>query len=139
MTLSGLAPRHLIGGRVRLPPVPPRAAGGDPRDPPSPRNIIDFSDLRRFARLLDRNLRPGLPLFISEWTIPTGPDAEFNFWVDPPVAAQWIRAALRLSRHWHRIYALGWIHVYDRPPTSSGGLLTANGHPKPSFFAFQHG
>ena len=39
---------------------------------------------------------------------------------------------LRLARGWHRIYALGWINVYDDPPLSYGGLLTSAGVPKPS-------
>ena len=107
-------------------------------DPPSGRGISQFSDLQRFASWLDRNLRPGLPLFLSEFTIPTCPDQEFNFYVDPPVAARWVRDALRLSRRWHRISTLGWIHVYD-DPTSCGGLLTASGKRKPTFNAFARG
>ncbi len=105
-------------------------------DPPSAYGEVQFSDLQRMAGWIDHYLHRGLPIFISEWTIPTGPDREFNFYVDPGVAAQWIRDALRLSRGWRRIYALGWIHVYDSPPTSSGGLLTRSGRPKPSYFAF---
>ena len=77
-------------------------------------------------------------MFLSEWTVPTAPDHEFNFYVDMPVAVKWIRDALRLSRGWNRIYALGWVHVYDDTPTTSGGLLTAAGKPKPTFYAFAH-
>jgi hypothetical protein len=105
----------------------------------SPFDEVQFSDLPELARWIDRYLRPGLPLFLSEWTIPTAADEEFNFWVDPSVAAQWISQALRLSRQWRRIYALGWVHVYDNPPFSYGGLLTAQGVPKPSFQAFADG
>ena len=105
----------------------------------SPFDEVQFSDLPELARWIDRYLRPGLPLFLSEWTIPTAPDQEFDFWVDPSVAAQWIGDALRLSRRWTRIYALGWIHVYDNPPVTNGGLLTAQGVPKPSFQAFASG
>ena len=105
----------------------------------SPFDEVQFSDLPELAHWIDRYLRPGLPLFLSEWAIPTAPDQEFGFWVDPSVAAQWITDALQLSRQWHRIYALGWIHVYDDPPLSSGGLLSAQGVPKPSFQAFAHG
>lgn len=107
-------------------------------NPPSPSGMIDFSDLPRLAKLVDRYLHRGLPLFLSEWTVPTGRDQEFNFYVDPPVAADWVRAALQLMRDWHRIYALGWIHVYD-DPTSSGGLLTVDGVRKPTFAAFANG
>lgn len=105
----------------------------------SPFDEVQFSDLPELAGWIDRYLHPGLPLFLSEWTIPTAADQEFDFWVDPSVAAQWITDALRLSRQWKRIYALGWIHVYDDPPASYGGLLTAQGVPKPSFQAFASG
>jgi hypothetical protein len=105
----------------------------------SPFDEVQFSDLPELAHWIDRYLHRPLPLFLSEWTIPTAPDQEFQFWVDPSVAAQWITDALRLSRAWKRIYALGWIHVYDDPPLSSGGLLTAQGVHKPSFQAFAQG
>jgi hypothetical protein len=106
---------------------------------PSPFGEVQFSDLPELARWIDRYLHPGLPIFLSEWTIPTHPDEQFNFWVQPDVAAQWIAKALRLARRWHRIYALGWINVYDDPPLSYGGLLTSAGVPKPGFKAFAKG
>ena len=98
-----------------------------------------FADLPRLARWIDRYLQRGLPLFLSEWTIPTAVDQEFNFYVDPPVQARWITEALQQSRHWRRIYALGWIHVYDSPPVTSGGLISADGVRKPGFSAFARG
>lgn len=100
---------------------------------------IQFDNLPELARWVDRYLHRGLPLFLSEWTIPTQYDKTFNFWVDPPVAAQWITHAMHESRAWRRIYALGWINVYDDLPLIAGGLLTENGTPKPSFYAFEHG
>jgi hypothetical protein len=106
---------------------------------PSPFGEVQFSDLPDLGRWIDKYLHTGLPIFLSEWTIPTHPDQQFNFWVDPQVAAQWIAKALRLARGWHRIYALGWINVYDDPPLSYGGLLTATGSPKPGFAAFANG
>jgi hypothetical protein len=106
---------------------------------PSPFGEIQFSDLKRLGRVVDRHLRPGLPLFLSEFTIPTASDGEFNFWVSPRVAAQWVTDALRNSRRWHRVYGLGWIHVYDSPPYSYGGLLTQSGNPKPDFYTFARG
>jgi hypothetical protein len=111
----------------------------DFRDPPSPFGEVQFSDLHELGGWIDRYLNRRIKLFLSEFTIPTQPDQEFNFYVDPDVAAQWVRDALYLSRHWSRIYALGWIHVYDVPPQSYGGLLTAQGTPKPDFYAFQYG
>jgi hypothetical protein len=108
-------------------------------DPPSPLGETQFSDLRRLAGWIDHYLRRGMNLFLAEFTIPTKPDLEFSYYVDPKMAARWVTTALYLSRRWHRIYALGWIHVYDDPPTSYGGLLTAGGKPKPTFYAFEHG
>ncbi|HET9719228.1 MAG TPA: hypothetical protein VFP55_04040 [Solirubrobacteraceae bacterium] len=131
---NGRAPRMDMYGHNPfgyLPPVFTRT--------PSPFGEIQFSDLKRLGKLVDRYLHPGLPLFLSEFTIPTRSDLEFNYWVEPRTAAQWVTEALRNSRRWHRIYALGWIHVYDEPPESYGGLLTAAGKPKPDYFAFARG
>jgi hypothetical protein len=105
----------------------------------SPFDEVQFSDLPELAGWIDRYLHKGMPIFLSEWTVPTADDQEFNFWVDPPVAAIWVSKALRLARHWKRIYALGWVNVYDDPPRSYGGLLTANGVRKRDFQAFARG
>jgi hypothetical protein len=112
-------------------------------NPPSPAGQIDFSDLGRLAELVDSNLgRPEDPrprLFLSEWTIPTAPDSEFNFHVEPRLQALWISDGLRVANQLPSIYALGWIHLYDEPPTSAGGLIESDGSKKPGFFAWQHG
>jgi hypothetical protein len=112
-------------------------------NPPSPQANVDFSDLGRLATLVDGNLRrrgsPRPRLFLSEFTIPTGPDQELNFYTDLSVQADWIRAAFAIARHWSRIYALGWIHLYDEPPGSRGGLLDERGGQKPGFAAFRAG
>jgi len=81
----------------------------------------DFSDLDTLARWIDRHLgRPeGRPmrLNLSELTLPTDhPSREFNFYVTRQVQAQWLTTALRIAHRWRRIYALGWIGVYDDPP-----------------------
>lgn len=105
----------------------------------SPFGEVQFSDLPRLAGWVNRYLGRRIPLFLSEWTIPTAPDYEFSFWVNPSTAASWISDALKLARSWPRIYALGWIHLYDDLPLTSGGLLTASGKRKPGFYAFEHG
>lgn len=107
--------------------------------PPTPDGGVEFPDLPRLAGWIDRYLRRGMPIFLSEFTVPTQPDEEFHFYVDPSVQAQWISDALRLARGYHRIYALGWIHVYDDLPATGGGLLTAQGVAKPGFTAFARG
>jgi hypothetical protein len=112
-------------------------------NPPSPNQQLDFSDLGRLHELVDRNLgRPGNPeppIFLSEWTIPTAVDREFNFHVDPRLQALWITRALRIARHTPWIYALGWIHLYDEPPISAGGLIRADGAKKLGYFAWKRG
>jgi hypothetical protein len=152
-TASSISPQQWIEN-MRLPNGrPPRLDlyGHNPftlRDPnlsnlPSPQEQIDFSDLGRLAALVDRFLgRPGNPeppLFLSEWTIPTAVDREFNFHVEPRLQAKWITDALRIAATFPRIYALGWIHLYDEPPQSSGGLIKADGTKKPGYFAWKAG
>jgi hypothetical protein len=108
-------------------------------EPPSPFGEVQFSDLHELAGWVDKYLRRGMPLFLSEWTIPTAADETFDFWVNPEMAAQWVTEALKECRAWHRIYALGWVNVYDDPPIVAGGLLTGNGTPKPDFYSFEDG
>jgi hypothetical protein len=110
---------------------------------PSPNQQVDFSDLGRLKELVSANLgRPENPqprLFLSEWTIPTAVDNEFNFHVEPRLQALWITDGLRIARQLPGIYALGWIHLYDEPPTSAGGLIEADGTKKPGYFAWKSG
>jgi hypothetical protein len=116
----------------------------DPKlsNPPEPGQQVDFSDLGRLSRLVDHYLgRPGYShpkLFISEWTIPTSVEVEFDFWVDPLLQAQWITDGLRLA-HDLGVYAVGWIHLYDEPPVSYGGLLQADGTAKPGYWVWKTG
>jgi hypothetical protein len=113
-------------------------------NPPQPLGLVDFSDLARLSTIVDRNLARSrgqhIPLFLSEWTIPTAVDNEFNFHTDLGTQAAWIRAAFGIVHRWPRIYALGWVHLYDDPPGgSAGGLLDAQGQKKPGYYAFQAG
>jgi hypothetical protein len=113
-------------------------------NPPSPLGQVDFSDLGRLSTIVDRNLARSrgrhIPLYLSEWTIPTGPDSELNFYVDPPFQASWIQSAFGIVHRWSRIYALAWIHVRDDPPGGSmGGLFDAQGQKKAAYYAFQAG
>ncbi len=105
----------------------------------SPFGEVQFSDLPRLAKWVDQYLGRGIPLFVAEWTVPTAPDIELAFWVNAPVAARWITEALREARSWKRIYAVGWIHLYDDLPLTAGGLITESGKRKPGFYAFEHG
>ncbi|HEX5224577.1 MAG TPA: hypothetical protein VFW29_05550 [Solirubrobacteraceae bacterium] len=110
---------------------------------PAPGQQFDFSDLRRLsavvARFLGTPANPAPRLFLSEWTVPTSVDKEFDFYVSPLVQAQWITAGLKVAAELPQVYAVGWIHLYDNPPASMGGLIAANGARKPGFAAFSGG
>lgn len=119
----------------------------DFKKPQSDFGVVDFSDLPRLARLLDSRIRrPNgrpLSLFLGEYALATGPDAEFNYYVTPEIQADWIKAALRLSRRWRRIDTFSYIYLYDSPPNSDyrlqSGLLYSDGTRKPGYLAFKNG
>jgi len=114
------------------------------RNPPSASGLADFSDLGRFDALIQKQLgRPRhkrVRLWLSEFTIPTFSDSEFNFHVDLKTQAKWITSAFRVARQVHAA-GLGWIHLQDVDAGNiiGGGLLTADGKPKPGFYAFMRG
>lgn len=117
------------------------------RNPPSTEDLVDFSDLGRFDKLIQRYLgRPRhkrIRLFLSEFTIPTARDREFNFHVSRKTQAKWITNAFRVARKVDAV-ALGWVHLYDEPPVPGqtsvkGGLLTHDGRRKRGFYAFLRG
>ena len=114
----------------------------------------DFSDLDTLARWLDRlgyRNRRGrrLRLFLSEFTIPSDhANYAFNFYVSRGTQARWVKAALKITRRWRRIYTLGWFQLYDQAPNGPGGrpgdeanwgLLDWQGAEKPSYRAFREG
>jgi hypothetical protein len=117
---------------------------------PSAYGHADFSDLDTLAHWLDghgyRDRRGRrLRLFLSELSIPTDhANFEFNFWVTRETQARWLRAALRITRRWRRIYTLGYLGLYDDPPRPDGrevnrGLITFDGRRKPAYRAFRAG
>jgi hypothetical protein len=121
----------------------------DFRNPPSPENGSDFSDLQRFGRHVQRYLgRPRnrrIRLFLSEWTLHTAPNPEFNVYVTEKTQARWIRRAFRLARGERNIAGLGWVHLFDEAPRPDGerrlrgGLIRHDGTRKPGFRAFRRG
>ena len=113
-------------------------------DPPLGDGFVDFGTLDSFARRIDRYQRKGMKFFLSEYTIPTSKNHEFNFWATEKAQAQFATAALRITRRWKRIYTLGWFSLMDEPPRRDGlenarGLMTYRGVRKPSFAAFKRG
>jgi hypothetical protein len=74
---------------------------------------------------------------ISEWTVPTKVDLEFDYYVEPLLQARWITDGLRVAESLPSIHAVGWIHLYDEPPESHGGLLETDGMKKPGYAAWK--
>ena len=112
-------------------------------NPPAINQQLDFSDVVRLHELVDHNLgrtnNPEPKLFLSEWTIPTAKDREFNYHVEQRLQALWITDGLRIVRQLSSVYALGWIHLYDELPYFAGGLIEANGRKKLGFYAWKNG
>lgn len=121
----------------------------DLRKPPLGSGFADFSDLDTLAGWIDRYLarrgRRRLRLFLSEFFLPTDHfNHEFNFYVSRRTQADWLAAALRITRRWSRIYTLGWFGLYDDPPRPRGdevnrGLVDRQGVKKPAYEAFKRG
>lgn len=106
---------------------------------PSGYGEVQFSDLPRLEKWTKIYLGHSVPLFLSEFCVPTAADQTFNFYISPPsVAAKWVRDALVTARHAGYIAALGWVNVHDDMPLNSCGLIQQNGQRKPDFYAFEH-
>lgn len=159
-TTGDISPRNWIRN-LRLPDGrPPRmdfyghnpftARRPDLKKPPLGFGFADFSDLDTLVGWIDRSLarrgrNRGLRLFLSEFLLPTDhPNSEFNFYVTREAQADWLSAALRITRRWSRIYTLGWVALYDDEPQADGlevarGLLEHDGDRKPSYAAYRDG
>ncbi len=99
---------------------------------------VQFSDLPRLESWTRTYLGHSVPLFLSEFCVPTAPDQTFNFYISPPsVAATWVKDAVVTARHAGYIAALGWVNVHDQLPVNACGLLATDGKPKPDFYAFR--
>ena len=88
--------------------------------PASPRGRVDFSDLDDLTAALDRTFPgPPLPLYLSEWGVPTGLDKDLQFEVDTDTAVKWVQAAFEIVR--------------DLGPDLHARLVGARGHrPQPA-------
>jgi hypothetical protein len=104
---------------------------------PSGYGEVQFSDLPQLEAWTKTYLGHAVPLFLSEFCVPTAADQTFNFYISPPsVAAAWVKDALVTARASGYIYALGWVNVHDDLPFNSCGLISASGVRKPDYYAF---
>jgi hypothetical protein len=108
------------------------------KGPASPRGQVQFGDLKRLMKALDKAFRPKkLPLYLSEWGVPTGfEDLDLLYVLPVGQANKWIRAAYKIARTQRRIFTLGWVHPIDTE-RSSQGLLTTGFQRKPVYNTFK--
>ena len=109
----------------------------------------DFNDLDTLTSLLDRYQRrdrgkPGLRLFLSEFTAPTNVNDQFTFHFSEVGAARQIADVLRVARADKRIDTLGYYTLYDAAPQPNGledrrGLIDPAGRRRPAYAAFRDG
>ena len=100
----------------------------------------DVSDLDRVIVNVKRNiakpLRRRIPLFISEFCLPTGINPWFPVELTLEQQAQWLRRTFRIARNQRKIYGLGWWTLRDGE-NNGCGLVDASHNPKPAFRVFQ--
>jgi hypothetical protein len=106
--------------------------------------LRDLSDSDTFAGEIRRTYkrihrRPRL--WISEFTVQSDhANRAFSFFVSRKAQARWLTAAFTLARREHAIAGLGWYDLVDEDDPRNGltgGLLDAQGNPKPAFAAYR--
>ena len=114
----------------------------DLKDEPSERGLIDFSDLGRLVKALDKAYKgQRLKLFLSEWGVPTGFDQDLEIRVKKKEAVKWVKSGMRIvrkSKISNRIYTLGWSVPVDTARNPQG-LLDRSLRPKATYKAFKKG
>ena len=136
MTLpDGSRPRFDMYGHNPYGYRKPRLKG-----PPSKGGQVDFVDLPRFIKAIDRVFPNSPPMFLSEWGVQGAKKpaaSEVGFALSFKQQAKWIRAAFRIARRSDRIFTMGWPHVLANEISPNGGLLDINGNPTPTYYAFK--
>jgi hypothetical protein len=112
-------------------------------NPYSP-DVRDINDIDTLDQELTRDYAghgPTPKLWLSEFSISSdAPSRAFDFFVTRPIQAKWVTAAFKLVDSVPYVAGLGWYELLDEsssiPEHLTEGLMTADGQPKPSFYAY---
>lgn len=108
---------------------------------PAVRDIDDIGTLDHELASAYAGHGPAPKLWLSEFGISSNTsNRAFDYYVSRPVQAKWVAAAYRLADSVPYVAGLGWYELLDEPSSITGniteGLMTANGTPKPAFYAY---
>jgi hypothetical protein len=107
--------------------------------------VSDINDIDTLHAQLARTYshRPGGPpqLWLSEFSVSSNhANRAFAFAVSRAAQARWVTAAFKLVDSVPYVAGLGWYQLLDEPATVpeniTNGLMTADGSPKPAFWAY---
>ena len=116
-----------------------------PKQVPTAWKVSDIYGLPRLQAAIDHYFgkKPRIGLFVSEFTMPTRPDAEFPIYTSERGQAKYTKQLFDISRKLGTVAAIGWLELYDLPPVQgeteghNGGLLHQDGTKKPAFSVFR--
>jgi hypothetical protein len=109
---------------------------------PGVRDINDIDTLEGELAVAYRHRPGGTPkLWLSEFSVSSDhANRAFSFYVSRAAQAQWATAAFKLVDSISYVAGLGWYQLLDEsssvPENLTNGLMTAEGQPKPAFYAY---
>ena len=116
------------------------------KNPPG-QGLGDMSDtrrvLKRLRRYISRPLGKRVPMFLSEFCLPTGPNDLIPIELTQTQQADWLRRAFKIARSQRDVYGMGWFKLRDDPPPPGSeranrcGLIEADGTRKLAYKTFK--
>jgi hypothetical protein len=113
----------------------------DPPYSPAVRDIDDVDTLDQELVGAYAGHGPAPKLWLSEFGISSDTaNRAFDYFVSRAVQARWVTAAFKLADSVPYVAGLGWYDLLDEPSSVpehiTEGLMTAEGKPKPAFYAY---